>query len=97
MLHRFSCVIILLFVSTTLVVPQGRAQDTSAAVEAAGAALERQSAALEEVLTLATAHTSAGRFAEGQQVLETALGVWSIPEVQHSLRLALADLHGSLR
>ena len=30
MLHRFSCVIILLFVSTTLGVPQGRAQDTSA-------------------------------------------------------------------
>jgi hypothetical protein len=51
----------------------------------------RQSAGLEEVLTLATAHTSAGRFAEGQQVLETA----STPEAQYALRLALADLHAA--
>ena len=66
MFHRFRRVIIMLIVSTTLGVPQGQAQDTRAAGEVAPAALERQSAALEEVLTLATAHTSAGRFAEGQ-------------------------------
>ena len=47
------------------------------------------------MLTLATAHTSAGRFAEGQQVLERALEVLSAPEAQHALRLALADLHGA--
>ena len=67
MFHRFRRVIIMLIVSTILGMPQGQAQDTRSAVEAAPAGLE-------EVLPLATAHTSAGRFAEGQQVLETALG-----------------------
>src|SRR5262245_1938545 len=88
MFHRFRRVIIMLIVSTTLGVPQGSAQDTRAAVEAPPAGLE-------EVLTLATAHTSAGRFAEGQQVLETALEMAPAPAAQHALRLALADLHGA--
>src|SRR4029453_3451586 len=48
---------------------------------------------LEEVLALAAAHTNAGRFAESQQVLETALETASTPEAPQALRLALADLH----
>jgi tetratricopeptide (TPR) repeat protein len=88
MFHRFRRVIIMLIVSTILGMPQGQAQDTRSAVEAAPAGLE-------EVLPLATAHTSAGRFAEGQQVLETALETTSTPEAQHALRLALAELHAA--
>jgi len=74
MFHRFGRIIIMLIVSTALGMPQGHAQDARAAGEAAPAALARQSPGLEEALTLATTHTSAGWFAEGQQVLETALG-----------------------
>ena len=44
MFHRFRRVIIMLIVSTTLGVPQGQAQDTRSAVEAAPAALERRQA-----------------------------------------------------
>src|SRR5215471_14032473 len=93
MFHRFRRIIIMLLVSTTLGLPQGHAQDPRAAGEASPTAPGQQSPGLAEVLTLATAHTSAGRFAEGHQVLETALETAPAPEAQHALRLALADLH----
>ena len=95
MFHRFGRIIIMLIVSTALGMPQGHAQDARAAGEAAPAALARQSPGLEEALTLATTHTSAGWFAEGQQVLETVLETAPPPEAQHALRLALADLHAA--
>src|SRR5262249_54601234 len=94
MRQEYSRVIVLMMVVAALSVPPGKAQDAGpSGGEAQREVLERQSVGLEKTLNLAAAHTSAGRFAEGQQVLETALGVWSTPEAQHALRLALADLH----
>ena len=94
MRQGYSRVIVLMMVVAALSVPQGKAQDAGpSGGEAQREVLERQSVGLEETLTLAAAHTSAGQFAEGQQVLETALRVLSTPQAQHALRLALADLH----
>src|SRR5262245_11350408 len=93
MFHKFRRIIILLLVGTTLGVPQGSTQNTKPAVEGAGAAIDQQSAGLEETLTSAAAHTSAGQFAQGHQVLETALETAPTPEAQHALRRALAQLH----
>ena len=96
MRQGYSRVIVLMMVVAALSVPPGKAQDAGpSGGEAQREVLERQSVGLEETLTLAAAHATAGQFAEGQQVLETALGVLSTPEAQHALRLALADLHGA--
>ena len=91
MLHQRSRITVMLIVVTLLGVSQSRAQDSPPAAKASQAALDRQISGLEETLNIAAAHTSAGRFAEGQQVLETA----PPPEAQHALRLALADLHAA--
>jgi hypothetical protein len=85
----------MLIVVTLLGVSQSRAQDSPPAAKASQAALDRQISGLEETLNIAAAHTSAGRFAEGQQVLETVLETAPPPEAQHALRLALADLHAA--
>ena len=96
MRQGYSRVIVLIMVVAVLSVPHGKAQDAGpSGGEAQREVLERQSVGLEETLTLAVAHATAGQFTEGQQLLETALGVLSTPEAQHALRLALADLHAA--
>src|SRR5438093_456077 len=96
MRQGYSRVIVLMMVVAALSVTPGKAQNAEpSGGEVKRTALDRQSVGLEEMLTIAAAHTSAGRFAEGQQVLEMALGVLSTPEAQHALRLALADLNAA--